>query len=232
MNRREFLGVAALTAVGLVFGKKLMARAAVAGKTAGSAASKPKVLIIGDSISIGYTPHVAEELKDVADVLHNPGNAANTWNGLQKIDSWLGDTRWDVIHFNWGLHDLCYRNPEKKTQAGRDKVGGKLTTSLEDYEANLQKLIDIMRRTGAKLVFATTTVSPPDEIGRFTEDPARYNEAAIKVMKRNNIPVDDLYTPSIEIHAQWGQGNDNVHYKTEGSKQLAKYVAASIRPLL
>jgi len=39
-----------------------------------------------------------------------------------------------VIHFNWGLWDLCYRNPLVKNQGNRDKVNGKLSVSLDDYE--------------------------------------------------------------------------------------------------
>ena len=54
--------------------------------------SKPKnVLIIGDSISIGYTPHVVEMLKGTAVVKRHKGNAGPTLRGLEQIDSWLGD---------------------------------------------------------------------------------------------------------------------------------------------
>ena len=82
----------------------------------------PCVLLIGDSISLGYTPFVKELLKDEASVEHHPGNAQHTGTGLEKLDGWLGDKKWDVIHFNWGLWDLCYRHPEAKTGGNRDKV--------------------------------------------------------------------------------------------------------------
>src|SRR2546423_11384575 len=65
-----------------------------------------RVLLIGDSISIGYTATVRKELAGKANVHRIPENGADTANGLKKIDDWLGDGRWDVIHFNWGLHDL------------------------------------------------------------------------------------------------------------------------------
>ena len=68
----------------------------------------PKALIIGDSISNGYTPPLQEIMKDKAVVLHHPGNAAHTANGVAKLDEWLGDTQWDVSHFNFGLHDRKY----------------------------------------------------------------------------------------------------------------------------
>jgi len=99
-----------------------------------AAETLPRILLIGDSISIGYTPYVVEMFQGRAEVIHNQGNAGPTGNGLAKIDEWLGDGDWDVIHFNWGLHDLCYRHPESKNQGRRDKVRGTLTTTLEVYE--------------------------------------------------------------------------------------------------
>src|SRR5689334_21790630 len=66
----------------------------------------PRILLIGDSISIGYTVTVRTMLAGKANVHRIPENGADTANGLKKLDAWLGDARWDVIHFNWGLHDL------------------------------------------------------------------------------------------------------------------------------
>ena len=77
-------------------------------------ADKPNVLLIGDSISLGYTPHVVKMMQDEANVAHNKGNAQHSGTGVEKLEGWLGDTQWDVIHFNWGLWDLCYRHPESK----------------------------------------------------------------------------------------------------------------------
>ncbi|MDE2954799.1 MAG: SGNH/GDSL hydrolase family protein, partial [Gemmatimonadota bacterium] len=68
----------------------------------------PRVLIIGDSISIGYTVPVRELLKGKAN-LHRPlTNCGPTKRGTEEIENWLGDGSWDVIHFNWGLHDIVY----------------------------------------------------------------------------------------------------------------------------
>ena len=75
---------------------------------------KPKILIIGDSISIGYTPFVKENLIEKAIVKHNPGNAQHSGTGLKKVKEWIGDEDWDIIQFNWGLWDLCYRHPDAK----------------------------------------------------------------------------------------------------------------------
>ena len=47
----------------------------------------PKVLIMGDSISIGYTPHAVENLKGVAEVQRHKGNAGPTIRGLPRSRS-------------------------------------------------------------------------------------------------------------------------------------------------
>ena len=128
----------------------------------------PRVLLIGDSISIGYTRPVIELLKGKAEVHRIRGNAGHTGMGLAGLPKWLDPKkgRWDVIHFNWGLWDLCYRNPESKTQGRRDKVHGKLTHTPDQYRENLQKIVAILKRTDAKLIWASTTPVPEGEAGR------------------------------------------------------------------
>ncbi|QDV66172.1 SGNH/GDSL hydrolase family protein [Crateriforma conspicua] len=69
-------------------------------------ASLPNVLLIGDSISIGYTTAVRSQLSGVANVYRPPTNCGPTTRGVEQIDQWLGDRKWDVIHFNFGLHKL------------------------------------------------------------------------------------------------------------------------------
>lgn len=197
--------------------------------------SKPNVLIIGDSISIGYTPFVKESLKDKAEVFHHKGNARFTANGLEKLDSWLGDTKWDVIQFNWGLWDLCYRHSESKVQGERDKINGVLTTSLEEYQSNLEELVLKLEQTKAQLIFVTTTMVPDNEAGRFAEDVDKYNAVALDLMKKHGIKVNNLNKLSHKVHPKCGKGNDNVHYSKEGyeklSKQIVKIIKKELRSL-
>lgn len=224
MNRSTFLTTLAATALAAFL-------PAPAAEPAAKPAPKdlPKVLIIGDSISIGYTPYVKRQLKDEASVSRNPGNAAHTGTGLQKIDAWLGDTRWDLIHFNWGLHDLCYRNPDAKQQGNRDKVNGKLTTPLELYEKNLDQLVTRLAKTGATLVWASTTIVPEGEAGRIAGDDKKYNEIAARVMKKHGVAIDDLHALSATFAADLFVKAGDVHYKPTGYQKLGTQVAESIR---
>jgi hypothetical protein len=190
------------------------------------------VLIIGDSISLGYTPHVTEMLKKVAVVKHHKGNAQHTGTGLKLLDQWIGDTPWDVIHFNWGLWDLCYRHPESKVQGNRDKVNGTVTTSLAQYEKNLDELVSRLKKTNAKLIWAHTTVVPENEAGRFVGDDKKYNDAAARVMKKHGIPIDDLYGLTKRFPPTLFSAQGNVHYTKAGYQAIAKQVACKIQAAL
>lgn len=197
----------------------------------------PNVLILGDSISIGYTRAVRGKLAGKANLYRpmkgkGPDNCGDTTIGLGKIDAWLGTQKWDVIHFNWGLWDLCYRNPTSKSQGNRDKVGGKLSTTPENYEKNLEQLVTRLEATGAKLIWASTTVVPEGEDGRFVGDDAKYNAVAERVMKKHHIATDDLFTLSKGFAGKFSTKAGDVHFTPEGYEKLAEQVSASIEKLL
>ncbi len=176
----------------------------------------PRVLLIGDSISMGYTLPVRAALRGKANVHRPPTNCGNSENGLKNLEAWLGRGRWDVIHFNFGLHDL-------KT------VDGKAFITVADYEKNLRAIVKRLQKTGAALIWCSTTPVPgkttkPD---RDNENVIAYNAAAKKVMEENGIAIDDLYefaAPQLEKI----QRPANVHFTEKGSKVLAQQVSKEI----
>ena len=149
----------------------------------------PRVLILGDSISIGYTLPLRRALQGVANVHRPPENCAHTWKGLEKIDEWLGAGKWDVIHFNWGLHDLKYVDADGKLAMPPD---GEQVSTTDEYAANLEKLVARLEKTGAKLIWRVTTRVPEGAAGRKPADLPRYNDAAAAVMRLRGIEVDDM----------------------------------------
>ena len=195
-------------------------------------ASLPNVLILGDSISIGYTHYVRKGLAGKANVIRPKENCGDTPRGLAQIDRWLGDTKWDVIHFNWGLWDLCYRHPESKNQGKRDKVKGKISTPLPEYEKNLEKLVVRLKQTGASLIWASTTFVPEGEVGRFVGDDVKYNAVAARVMKKHGVVMNDLHTISAAFKPEMFTKPGNVHFKAKGSQKLAEQVVAVIQDTL
>lgn len=190
----------------------------------------PRVLLIGDSISIGYTKPVIELLEGKADVYRIPGNGGDTGRGLQNLSKWLeghgGD--WDVIHFNWGLWDLCYRHPDSKTQGHRDKINGTITHTPDQYRRNLETLVKRLKQTDAQLIWAATTPVPEGEAGRKIGDDVVYNRIAAEIMQKRDIPINDLHT-LIKPHMKTlTVAPGNVHFTPEGSKLLARQVASAI----
>ncbi len=182
----------------------------------------PRVLLIGDSISMGYTLPVRAALAGKANVHRPPTNCGSTLTGLKQIDAWLGTDHWDVIHFNWGTHDLKYLS------ATRQNV------PPVQYEKNLRTLVARMQRIGAVLIFATTTPVPADFKGKYPRvpgDDVKYNAIAEKVMQENNVRIDDLYSFVMAKVIQFQNPHD-VHFTQEGSNILATQVAQSINDAL
>jgi len=120
----------------------------------------PRVMLIGDSISMGYTISVRRLLDGKANVHRASNNSGPTTSGLTNLDSWLAigspdgahPKKWDVIHFNFGLHDLKIMS--------NGPSGPVRQVPPDAYEKNLRELVRRMRATGAKLIWASTTPIP------------------------------------------------------------------------
>ncbi len=188
-------------------------------------AGLPRVLLIGDSISMGYTLPTRTLLKGKANVHRIPTNGGSTKDGLAKIDGWLGTGKWDVIHFNWGLHDL------KHFKDGKLDMAFPQVSTPEEYEKNLRELVKKMKATGAKLIWATTTRVPENSPGREHADEVKYNAAAARVMKDEGVATDNLHQFSESKLSAW-QLPANVHFTPEGYAGLATKVASEIEAVL
>lgn len=185
------------------------------------------ILIIGDSISIGYTPFVEKALAPDILVTHNPGNGGSTVRGLDSLEVWLNHKKWDLVMFNFGLHDMVYKNDQNKY----DAVNGIITVPLEVYRKNLELIVTRLKSETTNLIFINTTVVPENSSGRKPEDPAKYNQVAMEVMKKNGVQVIDLYTSSLTIHPQ-NSNPGNVHYTPAGYEMLAAEIVKSIKAVL
>jgi len=179
-------------------------------------AGLPRILLVGDSISIGYTVPVRELLKGKANVHRPLTNCGPTTKGVAEIDKWLGDGKWDVIHFNWGLHDLKYMGAKNQNLADPNDKNSHQQVPPKEYEANLRKLVKRMEKTGAKLIWRSTTPVPEGAKGRVEGDSAKYNEIAAKIMKEHSIPTDDHYSYALKNQKEI-QLPANVHFGKKGS---------------
>ncbi len=171
----------------------------------------PRVLLIGDSVSRAYTETVRKQLANKVNVHRAPANCGPTATGLKKIDVWLGDGKWDLIHFNFGIHD---RN-----------------TPLADYTDRLEKLVVRMKETGAKLIWASITPLP-DVPGQYTAASiVERNAAAAEVMAKHQVAIDDLFA-AISPRLGELQNPNDCHFSGPGNTFLGEVVARCIEPLL
>jgi hypothetical protein len=169
----------------------------------------PRVLLIGDSVSRGYTLAARKALAGKANVHRAPENCGPSANGLKKLDIWLAGEKWDVIHFNFGIHDRA--------------------TPPADYRQRLEALVTRMKATGAKVVWASTTPVPPDtkDGPKAAEAIVEKNRIAAEVMEKNGVAIDDLFT-FITPHLANVQNPKDVHFNNDGYDLLGKQVAAAI----
>jgi lysophospholipase L1-like esterase len=169
----------------------------------------PRVLLIGDSVSRGYTQAVRRALAGKANVHRAPENCGPTANGLKKLDIWLGDKKWDVIHFNFGIHDRLAKSA--------------------DYEQRLETIVRRLQATGAALIWASTTPIPPDtkDGPAATEAIVEKNRIAAEIMQRHGVHVDDLFS-FITPHLEQVQNPRDVHFNAQGYDLLGGQAAAAI----
>ena len=191
-------------------------------------ATKRRVLILGDSISMGYTPVVKRLLREDTWVVRPAENCEGTTKGVRNIDRWLqlDGAPFDLIWFNFGLHDLK-----------RVKANGRNSNDPQDrrqaepevYERQLRTIVAALKQTGSALVFATTTPVPRGGVRphRDVEDPARYNAIARAVMKENGVAVVDLYAFALARQREI-QPRVDVHFTKAGSAALGRQVADQI----
>jgi lysophospholipase L1-like esterase len=190
----------------------------------GNEKSLPTIVLIGDSIRMGYAPFVAEMLKGKANVVAAEKNGGDSARLLANLDEWAIAHRPAIVHFNCGLHDLKESRKTKKPQV-----------SIENYEKNVREIVDRLQKgTKARLIFATTTpirdelhAKRKGEFDRREADVKRYNDVALKVMREKGVEIDDLHAAVTKAGIDKIQRPDGTHYTPEGSKALAKVVVKS-----
>lgn len=187
---------------------------------------KPVVVLIGDSIRIGYAPHVVKFYNNQVDIRSLEANGGDSANVLKNIDQWVISVQPDVVHLNAGLHDLKL-----------DRKTGKHQVELEEYKANLKKILDrITKETKATVLFALTTPVLDDRhqankpFDRLDKDVKAYNRAAAEVLREfPEIRVNDLYTVASKLDLEKALVKDGVHFTPQASQALGRRVAEFIR---
>lgn len=176
---------------------------------------KPRILVVGDSISIGYTPYLEEKLKQYQ-VIHSPGNALNSGYGATNIKNWVNySEKWELCILNHGLHDIV---EDKKV-------------SYDNYQSNIAYEFKILATKCRRSMFITSTMVQPKSPGRSNADVIAYNSKIQSFLMRGRVKTCDLYQRSAEIpelYKNADQKND-VHFIPKGYESLADYILGCIR---
>ena len=194
-----------------------------------SAQEKPlaKVVLIGDSIRMGYAPLVAKRLEGKATVVSAKPNGEDSGNVLRNLEEWVIKENPDVVHINAGLHDLKLKDAAYQVP-------------LAEYEKNLKMILErIQKETHAKIIFATSTpildnlhAQRKAGFDRLEADVQKYNTAAVAIMKQAGVPIDDLHKRVEDGGKEKLIGPDGTHYTPAGYEMLAEAVTNSILPSL
>lgn len=182
-----------------------------------------KVFLIGDSIAAGYAEWVRELLVDTATVDLRPENGEDSRNVLSRAQHWLEGKRFDVIHFNCGLHDLK-----------RPHGSGSIQVPLSEYEVNLGRMVAFLGQYAEILIWARTTPvfdgqpAPQKRFDRFNRDVDEYNRVADRVMTESNVLINDLHGAIIQAGMGKCISKDGVHMTEFGYQVLGTRVASVI----
>lgn len=188
---------------------------------------RTRIVIIGDSISAGYTPLVQQRMRDdpVTVVRTGGGDSAQV---LANLEEWAISLNPLIIHFNCGLHDLRLRPGDKTHQ---QEIG--------DYEANLCAIVrELNEKTTATLLWATITPVIEErhnrikDFHRFQRDVLEYNSRALSVMRTAGIRVNDLHGRILSAGPPDCLGEDGVHMTHKGNRILADAFVAELRAVL
>ena len=182
--------------------------------------------MLGDSIRMFYQDRVKELLGKEYNVSAPEENCRFAAYTLNSLRMWLpAFPKPDIIHWNNGLWDTAVLYAEDGC-----------FTPLDEYIRSLERILRKLRTTGAEIIFATTTPTHPGKVNWTGDMPPkhdnadirRYNEAAVELMRREGIPVNDLYAlvcDDIENYVC----EDWIHPSPDGIETLAQAVAQRIR---
>lgn len=187
-----------------------------------------RVVLIGDSIRIGYQEIVRRELEGQAELRWPDQNGGTSRNVLSHLEEWVFAQAPQIVHLNCGLHDL-----RKEFGAQQPAV------PLPEYRANLESIFErILAQGTIQLIWATTT--PVNEVwhhenkpfDRFEADVLAYNAESLAVCRRFGVPVNDLYEVIMAAGRDSLLAKDGVHYEQAGYELLGRAVAQAIRAYL
>lgn len=180
----------------------------------------PQVLFLGDQVHVTIVQAAAKELGGKVRIHFPPvGSANDSGTALAKIGSLLGETKWDIIYFNFGIGDLFYKDPAtREIRIMTKDAGGVRVSTPEQYEKQLDALVQRLKTTKAKLIWGSTTPMAKANNLFDANSEIEYNTIAARVMAKHKVPVVDLHG---YIMAQFKPDDKHPPY-TQYAKEMEK----------
>ncbi len=183
-----------------------------------------KILLLGDSITLGYQKYVKELLEGKCEVVYSDDNGRFVQYSYWLLNQFYkNEGHFDIVHFNNGYWDMNIESP--------------MTTplnSIEEYCFGLEKIVNFIKSQGSTPIFATTV--PINEKGNSLDNTGvngtinydnswvkEYNLAAKNLMKKLNVEVNDLYEDMLKGPLFY-KCEDMLHLSEEGSKVCANKI--------
>ena len=185
-----------------------------------------RVLLIGDSIRLHYQNEVKRLIGDEYEIVAPQENCRFSSYVLNSLRYWLAECpNSDIIHWNAGLWDIAVLYKEDGC-----------FTPVEEYVLNMQKILRELKKTGAKIIYATTTpvldekkyLAGPIPPAHDNEDIIRYNRAVLEAFKEEAIVINDLHKIMYQEKDRL-LSEDMIHPNEEGIKRLGAAVASMIK---
>ena len=188
-----------------------------------------RVLLIGDSIRLHYRDEVKRLIGDEYEIMAPQENCRFSSYVLNSLRYWLAEfPNPDIIHWNVGLWDIAVLYKEDGC-----------FVPVEEYVLNMQKILRELKKTGAKIIYATTTpvldekkyLAGPMPPAHDNEDIIRYNCAVLEAFKEEDIAINDLHKIMYQEKERL-LSEDMIHPNEEGIKRLGAAVSNIIKAQL
>ena len=186
------------------------------------------LLLIGDSIRMGYDKSVKKSLEGRANVIFPKENCRFASYVLRYLHEYFDGVKGediDVIHWNAGLWD-CLRLFEEDPH-----------TPIDVYAYYIERICVRIKKLcpRARVIFATSTAVLSEKMSknfkRYNEEIEKYNAAAVSIVTKYGFAVNDLYAVSVSLPE--AAHSDPVHYYTRvGTEAFTKKVLCSVAPAL
>lgn len=174
-----------------------------------------KILLIGDSIRLGYSHYVRLAFEGVAEIYEPSENCRFTTYILRTLLDWKNELKCgddvDLIHWNAGLWDDLIL------------TDGKPLITLEQYKENVDRICCMLKTMfpKAEMIFATSTPIREEMFNtykRYNRDTEAYNEAACEIVRKHGGSINDLYRLLKDVPNEFH--SDMTHFYTKAATEI------------